>query len=155
MNSQAFTPEEVAKGLHLKFIGHLLEISNEMEKCYFDIHITSDGYCTIVEWVDVLYDERECEDRFEFVKYNQVIMQELDFPDRHTEYCFPEEADERIAEWHREHPEWVKTSYGTWTNEKENEEFRKAWEKVQSDPQTSTNSDLAGTGDAIAVNKGD
>lgn len=48
-NSEAFTPEEVAKGLHQKLLNTLLEISKEQEDSHYDIHITSDGYCLIIE----------------------------------------------------------------------------------------------------------
>ena len=33
--------------------------------------------------------------------------------------------EERFKKWMEENPGWVKTSYGTWTNEIENEQFRK------------------------------
>ena len=56
-------------------------------------------------------------------------MLERHFPDNHTELCYNEEDyQEKLAEWLKENPGWVKTSYGTWTNEIENESFRKLLE---------------------------
>ena len=50
-NSVAFTPKDVDKGLHLKFIDNLIKFNRETEETYYnDIHICYDGYCTIVEW---------------------------------------------------------------------------------------------------------
>ena len=124
MNSQAFTPKEVEKGLLKDFLNMLLTISSKFEDSYYDIHITTDGYCTIVEWVDCFYDQPS--DQFKLVKEDQVIMSELMYPDNSYEYVFPEDVDEKLREWHNNHPEWVKTPYGTWTNTVENEKFRQS-----------------------------
>lgn len=120
-NSQAFTPEECAKGLHTKLINSLMEISSEMEGGHFDILITTDGYCTIVEWVDTNPEYEEA--TFKFVDYDEVIMKEVTFPDRHYEYLFPDEVDEALKDWHEKHPEWVKGPFDTWTNIEENRLF--------------------------------
>ena len=124
MNSQAFTPEEVKKGLLNEFVTMLLTISSKFEDSYYDIHITTDGYCTIVEWVDCFYDLPN--DQFKLVKEDQAIMSELIYPDNSCEYVFPEDIDEKLKEWHKDNPGWVKTSYGTWTNTIENEKFRQS-----------------------------
>ena len=43
--------------------------------------------------------------------------------------CYDEEDyKERLDEFLKENPGWVKTHYGTWTNEIENEKFRKQLE---------------------------
>ena len=49
-NSMAFTPKEVEKGLHLGLLSFLLDYNSKSEDHYNDIHITTDGYCTIIEW---------------------------------------------------------------------------------------------------------
>lgn len=129
VNSHAFTPEEVEKGLHLKLLKTLLELSNESTEHYNDIHITSDGYCTIIEWVNVPY-SHEWGGQFNFVDEDQVIMTEKMFPDNHTELCYDEEDyKEKLDEFLKEYPGWVKTPYGAWTNEIENERFRKMLEE--------------------------
>jgi len=129
-NSQAFTPEEVEAGLLQDLLNYLLDHNKKAKEQYYDIHITSDGYCTIIEWTDVDYDQKFGPDgKFEFVPYNGQIMLEFTFPDNHTELCYNEEDyQERLEEFLKENPGWVKTSYGTWTNDIENEKFRKELE---------------------------
>ena len=129
-NSQAFTPEEVKKGLHLDLLNYLLDHNKKNETQYYDIHITTDGYCTIIEWADVNYNqEYGPEGKFEFVPADGYVMIEKIFPDNHTELCYSEEDyQERLDEFLKENPGWVKTHYGTWTNEIENERIRKELE---------------------------
>lgn len=123
-NSEAFTPEEVSKGLHLKLVSTLLEISDEQEDSHYDIHITSDGYCTIVEWCQV---HEDFGGKFAFVDEDQVVMTEFRFPDGHYEmFESDDEIDESLAAWLKENPGWVKNSYGIWVNEEENERAKKA-----------------------------
>lgn len=115
MNTQAFTPEEVEKGVMDKFLKHLLELSNELEDSHLDIHITTDGFCTIIEWLDV-FDSYDDSAKFVLLNSDEVIMKEVDFPDNHYEYMFAEEVEERLKEWHKEHPEWKKDDWGRWYN---------------------------------------
>ena len=53
MNSMAFTPEE--KENLKKLIKFLVE-DYDSDEYYNEIHITTDGYCTIVEWDTIPYD---------------------------------------------------------------------------------------------------
>ena len=124
-NSMAFTPEEVEKGQHLKLLKTLFELNADKEDAsYNDIHIWTDGYCTIIDWVD--YNPDFGMGKFEFVPGDGVIMLERTFPDNHTELCYDEEEfNERLKDWLKENPGWEKTSYGTWTNRIENEQMRK------------------------------
>ena len=133
-NYQAFTPEEVKKGLHLDLLNYLLDHNKKNETQYYDIHITTDGYCMIIEWTDVAYDQKYGpEAKFEFVPADGCVMIEGTFPDNHIEMCFDEEDyKERLDEFLKENPGWVKTPYGTWTNEKENEHYRKLFEEEKS-----------------------
>ncbi len=135
-NSQAFTPEEVEQGLHLDLLNYLLDHNKKNETQYYDIHITTDGYCTIIEWTDVDYDQKYgSEGKFEYVPYNGQVMLEYDFPDNHREMCYDEEDyKERLDEFLKENPGWVKTQYGTWTNEIENEKFKKMLEEQKPIP---------------------
>ena len=130
-NYQAFTPEEVEEGLHLDLLNYLLDHNKKNENQYYDIHITTDGYCTIIEWTNVNYDEKYGPDgKFEFVPSNGQVMLEFSFPDNHYEQFYSEEEyQERLQEWLKENPGWVKTHYGTWTNEIENERIRKELER--------------------------
>ena len=130
-NHQAFTPEEVEQGLHLDLLNYLLDHNKKNKTQYYDIHITSDGYCTIIEWTNVDYDQKFGPDgKFEYVPYNGQVMLEFTFPDNHTELCYNEEDyQERLDEFLKENPGWVKTHCGTWTNEIENEKIRKELER--------------------------
>ena len=130
-NSMAFTPEEVKKGLHLKLLNTLLELNAEREDAsYNDIHIWSDGYCTIIDWVD--YNPEFGCGKFEFVDSDEYVMYEGQFPDNHIEMCWDEEDfNNRLKDWLKENPGWEKTEYGTWYNKKEQEAFRKMLEKQE------------------------
>jgi len=140
-NSEAFTPEEVKKGLHLKLLNTLLELSSEMDKRYNDIHIWTDGYCTIIDWCQAYYENRG-EGKFEFVDADEYIVMERCFPDNHYEtFGSEEEYEERLKDWLAENPGWVKTTYGTWTNEIENEKFRKEMERQMKETSDSTGHD--------------
>lgn len=124
-NSQSFTPEDVEKGLHLKLLNTLLELNKDLDRGYNDIHIWTDGFCTVIDWCFRYYEDGG-EGRFEFVDADESIVIEKCFPDNHYETFGSEaEYEERLAEWLEENPGWVKTSYGTWTNEIKNEKFRK------------------------------
>lgn len=124
-NYKAFTPEEVEQGLLKDLLDYLTNYSAKSEKNYYDIHITTDGYCTIVEWVDINYDFKDEEGKFEFVPADGYVMIEKIFPDNHTEMCFDEEDyKKRLNEFLEKNPGWVKTYYGTWTNEEENKHWK-------------------------------
>jgi len=49
-NSMAFVPEELEKGMPQKLIQTLFELNQMSEYHFNEIHITTDTYCTIVEW---------------------------------------------------------------------------------------------------------
>ena len=129
-NYQAFTPEEVKKGLLNDLLNYLLDHNKKNDQQYYDIHITTDGYCSIVEWVDVSYNNEFGEEgKFRFVDSDQVVMIEKTFPDNHTELCYDEEDyQERLREFLDKNPGWEKTAYGSWINKIENENLRKALE---------------------------
>ena len=47
------------------------------------------------------------------------------FPDNHSELCYDEEDyKNKLDTFLKDNPGWVKTDYGTWTNEIENSKFR-------------------------------
>ena len=118
INEQVFTPDEVKKGLHLKLIGALLEMDKDRKDSHFDIRLSTDGYCTIVQWCDVS-DDAGCYG-FRFIDSDEVVMREYRFPDDHYEYlCDDDEYDVRLAEWLKKNPSWKKNDYGIWYNEEE------------------------------------
>jgi len=118
INSTAFTPEEVAKGLHLKLIKHLLEESTELEGSYNDIHITSDGYCIIIEWKQMDY-EYDAGCGFKFIDEEHEVLKRVVFPDNHYEYLYDDEEKDALDDWLRENPGWKQTQYGHWYKEEE------------------------------------
>lgn len=134
-NYQAFTPEEVEEGLHLDLLNYLLEHNKKNETQYYDIHITSDGYCTIIEWIDVRYDKIFGEENhFEFVPYNGCVMLEYSFPDDHREFCYDEQDyKERLDEFLKENPGWIKGQFGNWVNELENNSYSEMAETDKED----------------------
>lgn len=118
VNEQAFTPEEVKKGLHLKLINSLLELDKDRKDNHFDIRITTDGYCIIVQWCDVS-DEYGAYG-FKFVDSDEVVMREYRFPDDHYEYfCEDIEFDDALKTWLSKNPGWKKNAYDIWYNEDE------------------------------------
>ena len=129
-NYKSFTPEEVKKGLLNDLLNYLLDHNKKSDKFYYDIHITTDGYCSIVEWTDVSYNgDYGPEGKFEFVDCDQVVMLERTFPDNHTELCYDEEDyEERLKQFLEENPGWEKNQWGCWTNRIENEKFKKMLE---------------------------
>ena len=134
-NYQAFTPDEVEEGLLNDLLNYLLEHNKKSKHQYYDIHITTDGYCSIVEWTDVNYNDIGQEGKFEYVPSNGQVMLEFTFPDNHYDYFYSEEEfNEVLKDWLEKNPGWVKTSYGTWTNEIENEKYRKQLEELCKKP---------------------
>ena len=131
-NYKAFTPEEVKKGLLNDLINYLLDYNKKSDKYYYDIHITTDGYCQIVEWTDISYDNGEDCGKFEFVEPDQYIFREYIFPDNHSEYFETEdEYNEALSRWLKKHKKerWVKNDFGRWTSLTEEEANRKYFEE--------------------------
>ena len=96
-NSIAFTPDEVAEGFLEKFLGVLLDFNNKNQERYHDIHITTDGFCTIVEWVTRPYDD-SCAGKFKFVGEAQFIATEVVLPNGDVKYAFSKEEEREIIE---------------------------------------------------------
>ena len=117
-NSQAFTPEEVKKGLHLDLIKYLLDYNQKAEGYFNDIHIDTDGYCVIVEWVTESY--KEACSSFEFVGCDEEVLTLVRFPDNSYGYASDEdEANDMFQLWLHENPGWEKSSHGGWLNKNE------------------------------------
>lgn len=64
-NSMAFTPDEVRKGLLDKFVKTLNDLNQEKEQGFIEYHVTTDGFCTIVEFDDLFI--RDEDDKFQYV----------------------------------------------------------------------------------------
>lgn len=75
-NSMSFVPKEVDQGLHTDLINYLLHYNKESEGHYNDIHITTDGYCLIIEWSNVPY-HGQWGGKFEFVDEDEFVCKNL------------------------------------------------------------------------------
>lgn len=118
-NETCFTPEEVEKGMHLKLIDYLLSYNKDSEDNFNDIHITTDGYCTVVQWIDRNY-EFDDGGRFEFVDAGQKVMTECELPDNSIVMCYDEEdAKDTLDNWLKNNPGYEKNEYGHWVNTNE------------------------------------
>lgn len=60
---------------------------------------------------------------FCYVDEDEVICKRVRFPDDHYEYMPEDLVNGGLNKWHEEHPEWIKTDYGTWTNVNQNRPF--------------------------------
>lgn len=126
-NSQAFTPEEVKKGLHLDLINYLIDYNEKSDGYFNDIHITSDGYCTIIEWVCERHGEA-CTG-FEFVDHDEEVLKRVHYPDNSFGYASDEdEANDMLMLWLHENPGWEKNEYGHWYNKAEQDRF---WQEIE------------------------
>jgi len=131
-----FSLDDQKKGLHTKLIGYLLEYNSTNENSYVEILIKPAGYgdVIIVEWIQNDYNHEEYEDHFKTVGADERIMLEYEFPDGHFEWVESiEEGKERVEEWLKENPGWIKTSYGRWINKEENDRLRKEFGLEDSD----------------------
>lgn len=79
-NTQAFVPEEVEQGLFNKLIEYFLFYNKTSQEHYIDFHVTTDGYCTIVDWIEVPYNH-EWGGSFEYVQVDEYVMHDLELPD--------------------------------------------------------------------------
>ncbi len=131
-----FSLEEQKKGLHTKLINFLLEYNRTSEDSFVEILIKPAGYedTITVEWIQNDYNDKEYEDHFKPVGADEHVMFEYEFPDNHFEWVESiEEGQERVEEWLKENPGWIKTSYGRWINKEENDRLRKEFGLDDSD----------------------
>ena len=130
-NEKAFTPKEVEAGMVTEFIDFLLkqdaktaELRTKNHK-YTNINIKHDGYCTIVQYCEVFFDEDDpC---FEFVDEGEHVATVLVLPDNTTVLCWDQEdADETLKDFLKNHPYYVQNEYGRWYDTRES----KQWEEL-------------------------
>lgn len=111
-NEEVFTPEDVEAGLLNDLLKHLLDHNVKSDRAYYDIHITSDGYCTIVQWVSVPYNDEHYNGEFVYIDEDQVVMTEFRFPDNSSEYILPGTEEDAMKEWLADNPDWYKNDQG-------------------------------------------
>lgn len=121
-NSMTFMKEDIDNGLHLKLIDFLINLRGKTWDS-LDIRVQSNAYCVTVDWCD-----KQSNDNFsgfQYLEEDDVIMREVRFPDGHYEYLLKEDINAALDAWKQSNPQWHMTSYGTWTNDEENEKLRK------------------------------
>ena len=96
-NSMAFTPEELEAGLLQNLLNYLFTYNKKSEKHYCDIHITTDSYCTIVEW-DVVPYSHEWGGEFKHVDFDEDVIHYVELPDGSCVQSKSEEEDREIIE---------------------------------------------------------
>ena len=102
MNSMAFAPEE--KENMKKLLKFLIE-DYDSEEYYNEVHVTTDGYCTIIEWDTVPYDGG-FGGKFEYVDENHEVLKIVHFPDHHYEYVLDCDEKKVMEEWLKENPDY-------------------------------------------------
>ena len=113
MNVRAFTPDEVEDGYLNDLLKYLMDHNDKNRERYYDIHITTDGFCQIVEWTDINYERDYEEGRFRYVDCDEVVMKEVEMPDNSIVYAHDEdEAKELIDDFLKENPNYEKNEYG-------------------------------------------
>lgn len=108
----AFTPEN--KENMKKLLKFLVE-DYDSKEYYNEVHITNDGYCTIIEWDNVPFDGTYG-GTFRYVDEEHDVLKEVEFPDGHYEYLPDRDEEWVIKEWLEDNPGWEKDEWGNWIN---------------------------------------
>ena len=112
-----FTKEDVEAGLMTKLIDYLCQYSYQCWSrdfaLYNDIHIKPDDCdAFVVEWEQRPW-SGEYGGHFEFVGEEQVVCNEVIYPDGTSGYS-PCSQEDEIEIWLEDHPGWEKDEYGHW-----------------------------------------
>ena len=114
INSVAFSPEDVQKNLHIDLINYLLSFNQKSEDSFFDIHVTSDGFCTIVEFVNLTRGINDTSEGFVYMDEEHYLLKRVNFPDNSYDYFDDDVAEEALKNWLADHPGWKKDEFGRW-----------------------------------------
>jgi len=117
MNSMYFTKEDVKAGLMSKLVDYLCEYSYASGprdfSHYNDIHIKPDDCeAFVVEWEQRPW-SGDYAGKFEYVGEEQVVCNEIIYPDGTSGYS-PCSQEDEIEIWLEDHPGWRKDEYGHW-----------------------------------------
>jgi len=131
MNKQSFNINTPNGRKHFqKLLDTLLDYNSDKDENYYnDIHIYQEESFIVIEWEHVPY-SHEWGGQFKYVDYDEYIMKEVNFPDNHYEFVFPEDVNNRLKEWHEEHPEWVMNEFGMWTKKEPETRLKIQKEKI-------------------------
>ena len=122
VSSIAFTSEDVEKNLHLNLINFLFDYNNKADDNFFDINITTDGCCLIVEFVNLTRGVNDNTEGFAYIDEEHEVLKIVKFPDTHYEYMADDEAEEALKKWLTENPGWKKDEFGRWWYDKPKKE---------------------------------
>jgi len=97
-----FNKNDVAAGLHLKFVNFLLS-NLETSDYRVDVHIfTEDCDAIVVEFARQLWDCIDDMGKFEFVNGDEAVVKEVILPDNTFTYAdSEEEAKSLIDDWYK------------------------------------------------------
>lgn len=117
INRMYFSKEDIEAGLMHELLVYLCRYSYASGprrlSHYNDIHIyPCDCEAFEVEWSQSPW-SHDYGGHFEYVGEEQVVCNEVIFPDGHYEYT-PESEDEAIKIWLEDNPNWYKDNYGHW-----------------------------------------
>ena len=124
MNSMSFDSKEDKKFFD-SLLHFLIDMNMNSTEYYNEIHIYQEERLIIVEWEQVPF-SGEWGGKFKFVEEDQTVMKSYELPN--GEWIMFETEDEYkeyLEDWLKDNPGWVKTSYGRWTNQIENEKLSK------------------------------
>ena len=107
LNSMVFTPEEVERGMVDDLLKYLIDYNTKSEERFNEIMITSDSYCTIVNWINVPI-ERDYGGRFEFLRDDECIAKEVILPDNSSHIVMSKEEEDGL--WNDYYMSQVKES---------------------------------------------
>jgi len=106
LNNMAFTPEEVEAGALQKLLNYLIDYNTNNNKHYCDIHMTTDGYCIIVEWAVIPY-SHEWGGYFYYVNEDEEIAHWFALPDNSRVLCLDQDDEiDAITNFRLDNPEW-------------------------------------------------
>ena len=96
MNSILFSEKDCKKGLHLKFIEHLTNLSMSMDEDYLQILIEPN-----CDGIEVFFNQCEIDDKHDINSYYKLVSSD--------EYVENEEQEDELLQYFLEdHPNYVK-----------------------------------------------
>lgn len=122
VNSQSFTQEQVRDGELAALVKYLTEygLGRDELGCHMDVHISSDGFVTTVDWVEVVRGFEEM-GRFEYVGEDDVVMTEARMPDGSVRTVKKGDEPNEVHRWLQDNPGWSYDPALGWSDGKDEE----------------------------------
>ena len=110
-NEMAFDCETERK-LFDDLLNFLLDYNKKNDHYYNDIHIKQEENLILIQWNDVSYSgDFGPEAKFEFVRGDQIVMDEICLPDNTVSYVKPYDKYDFLNEWIEENKDFNKEDY--------------------------------------------